>query len=42
METVLITGGTGLAGKALGQALLNKGYRVIILSRQSIEKTVIE
>ncbi len=34
METVLITGGTGLIGKALGQALLQKGYRVIILSRQ--------
>jgi uncharacterized protein len=33
MTTVLITGGTGLVGKALGQALLQKGYRVIILSR---------
>jgi uncharacterized protein len=33
MQTVLITGGTGLVGKALGQALLEKGYRVIILSR---------
>jgi len=37
METVLITGGTGLIGKALGQALLDKGYKVIILSRQSID-----
>lgn len=37
METVLITGGTGLVGKALGQALLDKGYRVIILSRKSID-----
>ena len=35
MPTILITGGTGLVGKALGQALLNKGYRVIILSRQA-------
>lgn len=34
MATVLITGGTGLIGTALGQALLNKGYSVIILSRQ--------
>lgn len=33
MATVLITGGTGLVGKALGQALLQKGYSVIILSR---------
>lgn len=35
MATVLITGGTGLVGKALGQVLLQKGYRVIILSRQA-------
>ncbi len=34
MKTVLITGGTGLTGRALGQALLQKGYRVVILSRQ--------
>jgi len=34
MSTILITGGTGLTGKALGQALLEKGYCVIILSRQ--------
>ncbi len=33
METVLITGGTGLVGKALTQLLLDNGYRVIILSR---------
>ena len=32
-QTVLITGGTGLVGKALTNALLAKGYRVIILSR---------
>ncbi len=35
MATIVITGGTGLVGKALGQALLQKGYSVIILSRQS-------
>ena len=33
MKTVLITGGTGLVGNALTNALLAKGYRVIILSR---------
>lgn len=33
MATVLITGGTGLIGKALVQALLQKGYKVIILTR---------
>jgi uncharacterized protein (TIGR01777 family) len=41
METVLITGGTGLIGKSLGQALLDKGYKVIILSRQTDNKTTI-
>lgn len=39
MFTILITGGTGLIGKALGQALLVKGYSVIILSRQTNKKT---
>lgn len=34
MKTVLITGGTGLVGKALTTALLKKGYSVIILSRK--------
>lgn len=33
MSTVLITGGTGLVGKALTKALLVKGYEVIVLSR---------
>jgi uncharacterized protein (TIGR01777 family) len=33
MDTILITGGTGLVGKALCKILLAKGYRVIILSR---------
>ena len=36
--TVLITGGTGLVGNALADALMQKGYRVIILSRSLIEK----
>lgn len=33
MATVLITGGTGMVGRHLTKALLNKGYDVIILSR---------
>ncbi len=33
MPTVIITGGTGLVGKALGHALLEKGYSIIILTR---------
>jgi uncharacterized protein (TIGR01777 family) len=32
-HTVIITGGTGLIGKALCKALLEKGYHVIILTR---------
>lgn len=38
METVMITGGTGMIGKALTRALLEKNYRVIILSRQQISQ----
>jgi uncharacterized protein len=34
MQTVLITGGNGLVGKALTQRLLKKGFRVIIFTRQ--------
>ena len=34
MQTVLITGGTGLVGNALSNYLLTKGYRIIVLSRQ--------
>jgi len=33
MDTILITGGTGLVGRALCKTLLAKGYRVIVLSR---------
>jgi uncharacterized protein len=33
-ETVLITGGTGLIGKAITSVLVDKGYNVIILSRK--------
>lgn len=35
MPTVLITGGTGLIGKALSPMLLRKGYHVIILTRNA-------
>ncbi len=33
MSTVLITGGTGLIGRALSKALLEEGYAVIVLTR---------
>jgi len=33
MQTILITGGTGLVGNALTHALVEKGYKVIILTR---------
>jgi uncharacterized protein len=36
MQTVIITGGTGLVGTALTKVLLQKGYRVIILSRNTV------
>lgn len=39
MSTVLISGGTGLVGKALGQALLAKGYEVIILTRDARKRS---
>ena len=38
METVLITGGTGMIGKALTQALIERGFNVIIFTRQSNDK----
>jgi uncharacterized protein len=34
MQTVLITGGTGLLGRALTGLLVQKGYNVIVLSRK--------
>lgn len=34
METVLITGGTGLIGKHLSNKLIEKGYKVTLLSRK--------
>jgi uncharacterized protein len=33
MDTVIITGGTGLVGTALSKFLLSRGYQVIILTR---------
>ena len=33
MQTVLITGGSGLVGQELSKMLTNKGFKVIILSR---------
>lgn len=36
MQTVIITGGTGLVGKRLTAHLVTKGYKVIILSRKAI------
>ena len=38
METVLITGGTGMIGKALTQALIERGFNVIILTRKVSNK----
>lgn len=35
MQTVLMTGGTGLVGRALSSLLVQKGYRVIILTRNT-------
>ena len=35
METVLVTGGTGLIGRALSRALVKSGYKVIILTRNA-------
>ncbi len=33
MKTILMTGGTGMVGRALSRMLVNKGYKVIILTR---------
>ena len=35
MTTILITGGTGLVGRSLTKALVQKGYQVIILTRDT-------
>jgi uncharacterized protein (TIGR01777 family) len=42
MQTVLITGGTGLVGKSLANALLASGFRVIIISRTLTGKPAIK
>ena len=34
MQTVLITGGTGMVGQSLSNFLIAKGYQVIVLTRQ--------
>jgi uncharacterized protein (TIGR01777 family) len=41
MQTILITGGTGLVGKKLSSLLSSKGYKVIILTR-GLPKTTSE
>ncbi len=38
MAVVLITGGTGLVGKALIRSLLSKGHEVIVISRYPMDK----
>lgn len=38
METVLITGGTGMIGRALTQALTERGFNVIIYTRNPNDK----
>jgi len=38
MQTVLLAGGTGLTGTALSQLLIQKGYRVVILTRNGKRK----
>lgn len=38
-ETVLITGGSGMIGQAITQALLKESYQIIILSRQAKKLT---
>jgi uncharacterized protein len=38
MATIMITGGTGMIGSALTKTLVEKGHRVIILTRNSANK----
>jgi uncharacterized protein (TIGR01777 family) len=40
MQTVLITGGTGMIGKAISNQLLQKDYNVIVLTRKLPMKTL--
>lgn len=40
MQTILITGGTGLVGKSLSNYLLNKGFKIIILTRKLPETKI--
>jgi len=39
MQTVLITGGTGMVGQALASTLIDKGYEVIVLTRAEKKST---
>lgn len=41
MKTILITGGSGLVGRALSQLLISKGYKVVWLSRERFVKAEI-
>ena len=41
MKTVLITGGSGMIGSRLSKLLLDKGYKVIWLSRERFVKAQI-
>ena len=40
MDTVIITGGTGLIGTALSKFLLSRGYQVIIFTRNPKQKKI--
>ncbi len=42
MQTLVITGGTGLVGKALSKQLIAMGYKVIVLTRKKKPATTIE
>jgi uncharacterized protein len=40
MQTILITGGTGLVGNVLCKQLLSNGYKVIVLTRKARQSTI--